>query len=218
MIDAQKALFLLCRHGDTLLNFQDKFRGWSNDDSADLDKNGIEQAEKAARFLNRLPIKIGAIFSSDLNRCVHTSAIIARKLKVKDVHTSPLLRPLDVGDFTGESKLTTSIDYYLENPSVKFPGGESVEDFRERQREFSKVLNKWIEENPKEKPLEVAHLSQVVYWEDLEIAWKGYLKDYATDKEDLIHPGGVVAIVPKEAVVPLLGENKKAKLSDKGDE
>ncbi len=214
----QKALFLLVRHGDTLLNSEDRFRGWSNDDSADLDKNGIKQAEKAARFLSRQPIKIGVIFSSDLNRCIHTSAIIARKLKVRDVHTSSLLRPLDVGDFTGEDKSTTSIDYYLENPSVKFPGGESVDDFRERQREFSKVINKWIEENPKEKALEVAHLSQVVYWEDLQLAWKGYLKDYATDKEDLIHPGGIVAIVPEEGVIPLLGENKKAKLTDKGEE
>lgn len=123
-----------------------------------------------------------------------------------------------MGDFTGEDKATTSIDFYIENPQEKFPGGESVDDFRERQREYSKLLNRWIVENPKLKAVEVGHLSQVIYWEDLDKSLKQYLQDYATDKEDLIRPGGIVAIMPNQGVVPLLGENREVRLADKGDE
>ena len=201
-----------------LFNESDKFRGWSNDDAASLDKKGIKQAKKAARFLSGLPIEFGLVVSSDLERSIYTAAIVASKLGIKDIHTDARLRPLNVGDYTGEDKAGTSIDFYLENPDKKFPNGESVDEFRGRQEDFWRDLSTWIATHPNNKVLEVGHLSQVVYWQDLNKALKGYLKDYATDKEDLIHPGGVVAVMPDNKVVPLLGENKKATLADKGGE
>ena len=216
--EAEDALFLLVRHGQTLLNKKDKFRGWSEDESAALDKKGIKEAKIAGRFLSKLPIKIGIIISSDLDRALHTAAIIATILGINDIHHDARLRPINVGSYTGEDKADTDIDHYLENPEVSFPGGESIDDFRNRQKEFSTDLYDWMKEHPNEKAIVIAHLSTVIYWEDMAKAMHGYLKNYATDKEDLIHPGGVAAIMPDNKVIALLGENKKATLSDKGEE
>jgi len=213
-----KALFLLVRHGETFLNENEKYRGWADDDSAALDKKGIRQARVAARFLQSLPLKYGRIIVSDLDRSIHTAAIIGSVLGISDIHTDARLRPLNVGDYTGLDKETNSIDYYLEHPDVNFPNGENVNKFRERQKEASEDILVWSVDNPGQKAIEVGHLSNVVYWQDLDKALRGYLKDYASDKEDLVHPGGVVAIMPDKEVVPLLGENKKATVSDKGEE
>src|ERR1700678_2100938 len=99
-----KALFLLVRHGETFLNENEKYRGWADDDSAALDKKGIRQARVAARFLQSLPLKYGRIIVSDLDRSIHTAAIIGSVLGISDIHTDPRLRPLNVGDYTGKDK------------------------------------------------------------------------------------------------------------------
>ena len=219
MENIKDALFLLVRHGETLLNEEDKFRGWSDDDAAALDEEGVRQAKTAAKFISKLIIKVGLICSSDLNRTEHTAAIIAKRLGIKDILVTPRLRPLNVGVFTGEGKANISIDYYLNNPDEKFPGGESVNGFRARQQSFQEEkLQPWIDAHPGEKAIEVGHLSQVVFWQDKRDALEGYLKDYATDKKDIIHPGGIVAVMPDDRVIPLLGENKHAQESDKGEE
>lgn len=222
MDDIKNAVFFLLRHGTTKLNEEDKFRGWSDDDSAALDDRGVKQAYIAGHFLRNLSIKHGFKFgymtSSDLDRATHTAAIIGKILGIKDIYSDPRLRPLNVGDFTGKPKETNSIDDYLAHPDKKFPGGESVDDFRKRQEDASVGLLAWAKQHPKEKAIEVGHLSNVIYWQDLSKALKGYLKDYASDKKDLIHPGGIIAIEPHEKVIPLLGENKKATISDEGGE
>jgi broad specificity phosphatase PhoE len=216
--NVDEALFLLVRHGASRLNDQDRYRGWSDDDSAALDKKGIREAKIAGRFISKLPIKIGVIFCSDLDRTLHTAALIGRIIGIDDIHISDLLKPINVGIFTGESKEEYPADYYIEHPDVPFPGGETISEFRDRQKQFSKILFEWIDEHPTEKPLVVGHLSTVIYWEDEEKAISGYLKNYATDKEDLIKPGGVTMVMPDGKVIALLGENKKAQKTDEGDE
>jgi len=218
VFDADDMLFALVRHGTTKLNEEDKFRGWSDDDAAALDSKGIKQAKVAGRFLSKMPVKFGMIISSDLDRALHTSAIIGSMLQIKDIHTDERLRPLNVGDFTGEDKEESDIDFYLENPDESFPNGESVGEFRDRQKDFSKDLFQWIVDHPDEEPIVVGHLSNVIYWEDLNKSLKGYMLNYSTTKEDLIHPGGIVAVMPDDKVIPILGENKKFDESDKGEE
>jgi len=217
-LDLKDALFVLARHGETKLNSQDKFRGWSDDDSAALDKKGVRQAKVSGRFLSKLPVEFGIIVTSDLDRAVHTAAIIGRILGINDIHTDERLRPLDVGDYTGKDKDTNDIDFYLENPDEPFPNGESVNGFSSRQKDFDADLFNWIKDNPGKKPIVVGHLSNVIYQEDLGKALNGYLKFYASDKEDIIHPGGVVAIYPDNKVVAILGKNDKASKSDEGGE
>lgn len=215
---ASDALFLLGRHGQTERNKKDEFRGQSDDEDSALDAIGIKQAKAQGRFLAKLSVKIGIIICSDLGRSIHTAAIVGTALGINDIHTDARLRPIDVGIYTGEEKEDVDIDKYLENPEIKFPGGESIDNFRDRQKDFSIDLYDWIQEHPDEKALVDGHLSNVVYWEDLSKAIRGYLKDYATDKEDLIRPGGLVAVMENNKVIPILGENRKAKLSDKGEE
>jgi broad specificity phosphatase PhoE len=218
MENIKDALFFLVRHGEVPLSIEDKYRGWSDDDSAALDSRGIRQAETAGHFLRRFPVKYGYVTCSDLGRATHMAAIIGKILGIKDVYADPRLRPLNVGDYTGKSKEKNSVLYYIQHPDVKFPGGESLNDFRQRQADASVGLFAWLQQHPDEKAIEVSHLSNVIYWEDYDEAVTGYLKDYATDKKDLIHPGGIVAVMRDKTVIPLLGENKKAKASDEGDE
>lgn len=153
-----------------------------------------------------------------MDRTQHTAAIIAAKLGIKYIHVDSRLRPLNVGDFTGEDKQHSDIDSYLKNPDIKFPNGESLDDFRDRQKDFSTELFDWIKEHPKEKAILSGHLSNIIYWNDLGKSIKGYLDNYSTDEEDMVRPGGVVAVMSEGHLVPLLGENKKASISDKGDE
>ena len=214
-MDANDALFLLVRHGVTICNETDCYRGQSDDASTALTKKGVKQAKVAGRFISRLPVKIGIIYCSDLERTKHSAALIASILGIQHIHTDPRLLPLDVGDFTGESKEDNSIDEYLANPEEPFPNGESVDTFRKRQEDFADDLMVWIKNHPTEKPLVVGHLSNVVYFADLEKSLPGYLKEYSSNKEDLINPGGIVAVMPDDKVVPLLGENKNRKEDDK---
>lgn len=209
--------FLLSRHGTTKLNEKEKYRGWSDDPEAALDDNGIKQAKIAGQFLNRLPIYIDFIYCSDLDRAIHTAAIIAGILGIKDIHPDKRLRPLDVGELAGESKSDNPIHEYLDDKNLEFPGGESVDDFEKRQEDFSEDLFKRIAVT-KGKILVVGHLSNIVYWNNV-MRFKQGVKDedvedeaeYSNEKEDLILPGGVVAVMKNDNIVPLLGENPKAK-------
>jgi len=219
--DVKDALFLFVRHGTTLLNEEEKFRGWSDDDSAALDKKGVFQARQAGRFLKTLPLKYGIIISSDLDRSLHTAAVIGTILGISDIHFDARLRPLNVGRYAGLDKEKHSIQKYLDNPDTVIPGGESLNQFKGRWKDFTSDLDDWAKENPGITPILVDHLSGVVYWEDLaneSNAYEGYFHNYAEDKEDLIRPGGVIAVMPGIKVVPLLGENKKSDISDKGGE
>lgn len=221
MTDIKNALFIFVRHGTTFLNENEKYRGWADDDSAALDKKGVKQARKAGRFISKLPIKVGIIVASDLDRCIHTAAIIGSILGIDDIHYDARLRPLNVGDYTGLDKETHPIDFFLKNPDEIIPGGESLNGFRERWRDFTADLKDWIKQNPGLTPVLVDHLSGVIYWEDLSKeskAFEGYFKNYATDKEDLISPGGVAVVTPEIEVIPLLGENRKPSPTDKGME
>lgn len=216
--DVKDADFFVVRHGETSLNKNDLARGWSNSDSAALDKKGVRQAKLAAIYLSKLPVKFGLIVSSDLDRTLHTAAIVAKQLGIKDIYSDARLRPINVGKFTGEKKSKIDFNHYITHPDISFPGGESINEFRARQKDFYIDLSKWIKDNPDEKAIEVAHLSQVVYWQDMENSIRGYLEHYNTTKKDLIHPGGIIAVMPDNEVIPLLGENKKFNPSDKGEE
>jgi broad specificity phosphatase PhoE len=116
-------LFYIVRHGTTLLNEEDKYRGWSNDPAADLDAKGIKQGKKAGAFLVKLGDSYGPIVCSGLNRAVHMAALVAGKLKIHDIYKDKRLYPLDTGDLTGESKAEHSIDEYLKDKSKNNQGG-----------------------------------------------------------------------------------------------
>ena len=169
------------RHGRTTLNKDGRFRGNAN---PPLDSTGIKQAEEIAKLFE--PIEISHIFCSDKQRSVKTADIIARA-KSSPIHQTSGLRALDVGDFSGELRTPESeaqLQVYLDSPDTPIPGGESLQNFKER---IGPCLQEAIELFSKcgSPPLLVAH-SSVVH--EIGAVLKG------SHKAVLVEPGGAIAV------------------------
>ena len=199
----------MLRHGPTKLNQADEYRGWSNGPDAELNNDGLWAAREAASFLNTYKTPIKRIMCSDLNRAMHTAAIVGTILNVPRIDVDDRLRPLNVGDLAGKKKVEHPIDAYLENKNKRFPNGETVNEFEERQHEVADELIAEIQRDellPGEL-LIVAHVSNVMYWHNMQ---SGLIhEDYLQESTDLIMPGGIV-IVTDDAVLPILKWNPEA--------
>jgi len=124
---------IFLRHGETEWNRQKKYQGSLN---IGLNEKGRDQAKKAAKMLENQ--KIDLIFSSDLDRASDTASIIGKRLGLK-VQKKEQLREMDFGDWEGKDYLTIrkeqpeSFDNWLDDPNENPPpGGERLEDFRDR--------------------------------------------------------------------------------------
>lgn len=186
------------RHGQTELNKDDKYRGWSN---IGLDETGQGQAKKAGAFLKDKGVT--RIYSSDLQRARETAAIIAVELGITNIEFIPALRTWNVGDFTGKSKADygDKMKHYLDNPDEVVPGGESLSEFRERSRAAITRIN---DTNTDEgNTAIIASLSNFASMD------KETSRDLHS-KVELIQPGGVVQInVAEQVVTPVFGKSRK---------
>lgn len=157
-----------------------------------------------------MPIELGPIIYSNLNRTKHTAALIAvtiakaRGIKPLEIKKDSRIRPLDTGDFTGLPKDEYSIEQYLKHPDWKIPSGESVNEFEDRQKDFAKDE---LEKSPEKKPIIVGHLSTVVFWFNQDEAKPAH---YSNERQDLVHPGGIIGVFPDGSVEFLHGANPKA--------
>jgi broad specificity phosphatase PhoE len=136
-------LFVLTRHGRTQGNEKNVYRGWSNQKFAQLDDDGRNDAKEAGIFLKGLGYPFAAILVDDLERTQETAHIIAKTLGMKEdqIITDRKLRPVDVGDYTGQSKSEHPLEEYMNNPSKVIPGGESLGNFDKRQAQiFADIL------------------------------------------------------------------------------
>ncbi len=146
---------LLVRHGDTELNSASRYWGHSD---VKLSAAGLKQAEK---LRDRLAAeKIDAIYSSSLQRAIVTAEIIASKHQLA-VTTCAELREVNFGELEGLTFGEISRDYpeftklWVEgNPELRYPGGESLDQFSNRVNKFVGRLKK---HTPEEKILVVAH-------------------------------------------------------------
>jgi broad specificity phosphatase PhoE len=127
---------VLARHGQTEWNVEEVFRGRID---LELNQTGIKQAELMAESLSGQEIE--AVYSSPLKRALKTAEAIARRHKLK-VETSPGLIDCDFGQWQGLSlrevkeKYRKLYEQWTESPqSVRMPGGESLEEVRERALE-----------------------------------------------------------------------------------
>lgn len=176
-----KVVVYVVRHGQTILNKEGKFRGNAN---PPLDSVGIEQAHKLADLFKDVPIS--HIFCSDKQRAVKTAEIISAA-KGGPVHKTEALRALNVGKFSGQPRNAESeaeLQSYLEDPNCQIPGGESLNDFRNR---ILPCLQEAIDlyEKCGVPPMLVAH-SSVVH----------EVSNIATGDHRLIlvEPGGAIAV------------------------
>ena len=121
----------LVRHGRTPLNQNNCFRG-SVDVS--LSPQGIKDGEEASKFLQDLKIEPVFIITSDKKRATETADILAKDFDVP-IKESHLLRALDVGKFSGKPRNKENVEElqgYVDSPEKKIPGGESLDEFKER--------------------------------------------------------------------------------------
>lgn len=129
LADTTNVLTYIARHGETILNATNCYRGSAN---PALNEKGIGQANVLSELLKH--IELSHIFCSDKIRAVHTAKIIGRGDKTP-VHQTENLRALDVGDFSGQKKTPENeavVDGCSANPDVPIPGGESFNQFRSR--------------------------------------------------------------------------------------
>jgi HK97 family phage portal protein len=125
------------RHGTTDANEQDVYRGWGN---YELDVDGVQDAEKAAAFLKDKGIT--HIVTSTLPRHKQTAGIVSRVLGSIPVEYNDDFRTLNVGLYTGKKRadFADELEWYLDHPDEKIPGGESPSDFVERnERGFARA-------------------------------------------------------------------------------
>lgn len=133
---------LLIRHGETEWNAGDRFRGRAD---VDLNEKGVLQAKLLAGYL--ADTEIEAVYSSPLVRARRTAEGIAGNHELK-VHIEHDLIDCDFGEWQGMSRSEVQdiygklhIKWTTSPEKVKIPGGESLEDVRERA---SRVIRKLI--------------------------------------------------------------------------
>ena len=97
-----------------------------------LEDIGKKDAEKAADVLEGTDVAF--MVSSDKKRAVQTAEIFSKKFDVENQET-PNLRAWNIGEFSGKPRdksNTDSLQKYVNDPNTPVPGGESLQDFRDR--------------------------------------------------------------------------------------
>lgn len=200
-----RSLFFLARHGETKLNEDGNYRGWSNGPDAQLNKDGLQSAHDAAKFLVSLKQSFSKIICSPLDRTQLTAAIIAEYLGLADIEIDDRLRPLNVGDLAGQPKKYNPVTPYLENKNKRFPGGETVNEFESRQHEFADELLELVQRHS--GILIVAHVSNIMYWWNVQTGEKS--DEYLGETSDIVLPGGV-AMVTENTTIPIFKPNPES--------
>jgi broad specificity phosphatase PhoE len=121
----------ICRHGETSANAADIFRG---DSDPPLNAEGFKQANELAFYFSE--IELSWIVSSDKTRARQTAETVHRNHAIP-FQVSEFLRPWNIGDFGGLPKNKENrekLEYFIKNPDVPTPNGDSLNDFRDRVR------------------------------------------------------------------------------------
>ena len=145
----------LVRHGQTDMNKNNMFYGWTD---ADINETGLRQAEELKEFFQNVPLD--AIYSSDLRRAAHTAEIIASG-KGMQVQYEKAFRELYYGDWENRPASEIKEKYGKELRGwVKdwkertMPNGEAFPAF---YRRVAEGVEKLIAENKGKHILLVSH-------------------------------------------------------------
>ncbi len=159
-----KTVYLI-RHGESEMNRQQRFAGWTD---CGLTELGINQAVEAGLKMEDIS-QVEAVFSSDLIRAKKTAQIIAEKLEVP-LTLSAALRETNLGAWEGltfeeiEDRDPELLkQWFSDLGTFQYPGGEAIEDVAKRADRFIKSLL-----NDYESILIVAHAGVISilmsYW------------------------------------------------------
>jgi probable phosphoglycerate mutase len=151
---------IFLRHGQAKNNIERVLSGRTP--GIPLTEKGIEQAEKAAQFLEHM--NISAIYSSPIERAKHTAEIVARHNSL-DVVIDDRLIELDMGKFTGVPY--DEIFSSHGNVFMKFYNGEleiahnGVETFSEVKKRILGVVQHVVEKHPEQNIVLVTHMDPI---------------------------------------------------------
>jgi len=151
---------IFLRHGQAKNNIERILTGRTP--GVPLTEKGIDQAEKAAKFLEHM--NISAIYSSPIERARHTAEIVGKHNSL-DVTIDDRLIELDMGKFTGVpyDEIFTSHG----NVFMKFYNGEleiahnGVETFSEVKKRVLGIVDHVIENHPDQNVVLVTHMDPI---------------------------------------------------------
>lgn len=149
---------LLIRHGQTDWNTQGRVQG-----GGDLNNIGITQSNLLATVLQ--DSQASTIYTSPSKRTHQTAMIIAAALSL-EVNTTPLLKDIDYGVWSGALLADLIKDdpdlfeqWEKDPSSVTFPEGESLLDLRTR---ISVFMDEITEKHSSETVVVVTHESPII--------------------------------------------------------
>lgn len=191
---------LLSRHGQDPENTTNHFRGRIDEP---LDDKGKEQAQELADFvMERYAVQ--RIVSSPLLRALETAETIAGMFGLPVIQERSLMS-MDTGFLTGEDQdeFRDVYEFFLANPSIKIPRGESWNDLHDR-------LGSFFEQDLKQGifTLYSAHSSSGVVLANLTAG----NRDLRPGIDHLTEPGGLCEIHwdgEGYQVIPVFNESKK---------
>ena len=149
---------LLIRHGQTDWNTQGRVQG-----GGDLNNIGIAQSNLLATVLQNS--QASTIYTSPSKRTHQTAMIIATALSL-EVNTTPLLKDIDYGVWSGALLADLIKDdpdlfeqWEKDPSSVRFPEGESLLDLRTR---ISVFMDEITEKHSSDTVVVVTHESPII--------------------------------------------------------
>ncbi|MBI3254722.1 MAG: histidine phosphatase family protein [Nitrosarchaeum sp.] len=151
---------IFLRHGQAKNNIERILTGRTP--GVPLTEKGIDQAEKAAKFLEHM--NISAIYSSPIERAKHTAEIVGKHNSL-DVTIDDRLIELDMGKFTGVPY--DEIFNSHGNVFMKFYNGEleiahnGVETFSEVKKRILGIVDHVIENHPDQNVVLVTHMDPI---------------------------------------------------------
>ncbi len=151
---------IFLRHGQAKNNTERILAGRTP--GVPLTEEGVEQSEKAAKFLEEM--NISAIYSSPIERAKNTAEIVGKHNSI-DVRIDDRLIELDMGKFTG--KPYDEIFSSHGNVFMKFYRGEleiahnGVETFEEVKKRIRDMVDHVIDNHPDENVVLVTHMDPI---------------------------------------------------------
>jgi probable phosphoglycerate mutase len=151
---------IFLRHGQAKNNLERILTGRTP--GVPLTEKGIDQAEKAAKFLEHM--NVSAIYSSPIERAKHTAEIVGKHNSI-DVVIDDRLIELDMGKFTGVPY--DEIFSSHGNVFMKFYNGEleiahnGVETFSQVKKRVLGIVDHVIENHPNQNVVLVTHMDPI---------------------------------------------------------
>lgn len=126
----KKLIACVQRHGNTILNEDNKFRSRMD---PPLNAKGHKQAEDAAQNMKLEGIEVKRIVSSPMLRACQTADAISEVFDVP-VEQDRAIISWNLGEMSGKDKDTWSdiLELFVDNTKLVPPDGESLDSFEER--------------------------------------------------------------------------------------